>query len=332
MSNVEFSVVIPVRNGANYIRAALESVLSQSYPYFRILVLENGSTDETLEIIRGLASDRITIVPAIVSLSIEQNWGRIIEQPLSEYFTFMGHDDMLHPDFLAEMATLIAVEPGAALYQVQLEEIDAAGNPVRHPPQIAYRETADQYLSAVLEGREEVVGTGYVMRSDDYRQVGGIPAFPGLLYADVVLWYRLTNLSYKVCSPKTLASFRIHPQSMHLKANFLHYYRATLQYYDFLRTSTGLKDSPTATYNEIDKRLQNSYRSAVVQAILSPVEGRTRLQMTKQEVAKDGLFTLHDRAARMYEAIPPLPSWLRDIILLPVVWRRMLRRMLANRK
>lgn len=331
MSNVEFSVVIPVRNGANYIRAALESVLSQTYPHYNILVLENGSTDATLEIISGLGSDRITVVPAPVPLNIEQNWGRIVEQPLSEYFTFIGHDDLLHPDFLAEMAALIAAEPDASLYQTQLEEIDSTGKVVRHPPRVPYRETASEFLAAVMQDKEEVVGTGFVMRAADYRDVGGIPAFPGLLYADAVLWYQLAARGYKVCSPKTLASFRIHAQSMHVKSNFLNYYRATKLYYEFLRTGSHLKDTPAMAYAETDRRLQNSYRIAVAQALKSPEDGDSQLRLTRQQIAEDGLYTLHDPVAQFFEIFIHFPAWLRRLALLPIRLRRALRQSLANR-
>jgi len=184
MSNPEFTIVIPVRNGANYIGAAISSILSQSYPHFNILVLENGSTDKTVEIVSEFADDRISIVPSASPLNIEENWGRILHSDLAEYLTFLGHDDLLYPGFLAEMAALITSEPKASLYQVRFEYIDPLGNPLRHAAAMAYKETASQFLAAVMEGREECCGTGYVMRAADYRQVGGIPAYPGLLYAD----------------------------------------------------------------------------------------------------------------------------------------------------
>ncbi len=328
-----FSVIIPVRNGESYIAQAIESVLAQTYPKFNLMILENKSTDRTVEIIQSYVDPRIIIIPSASSLSIEENWGRIIEQSMNEYITFMGHDDLLHPDFLAEIVALITSEPKASLYQVQYEEIDSLGNLVHHPATVAYKETAGQFLAAymALKSREEVCGTGYVTRADDYRRVGGIPAFPGLLYADLVLWYRLTNLSYKVCSPKTLASYRIHPQGMHTIANFSNFYIATRQFYDFLCTTSELIDQPTVAYNYTNYLLKHSYRRAVVYAILSPDEGRAQLQMAKQHAAKDGLFTLHDRAARIYEVIIAMPHWLRHVTLLPIIWRRALRGFLANR-
>lgn len=330
MSNPEFTIVIPTYNGEAYIAQAIESVLNQTYPHFQIIVLEHESTDRTLEIIHSYNDPRIRLCSTTEHQTIETNWGRIFHLELAEYLTILGHDDILKPEFLQEIVTLITANPQASLYQVQLEEITPDGTSIRNFPKVAPHETADEFLHAALEDREDVVATGYVMRSEDYRRVGGIPPFPGLLYADAVLWYRIAKQSYKVCSPKILASFRIHPQSMHLKANFLRYYLATRQFYEFLLTEV-FKDNPKTAYAHADRLLQNSYRTAVGQALHSPDKGLPELQKTKRQIAEDGIFTLYDPVARIYEIFIAMPSWLRRIVLLPIAWRRILRRFLANR-
>jgi glycosyltransferase involved in cell wall biosynthesis len=331
MPDPKFTIVIPTHNGEAYIAQAVESVLNQTYPHFEIIVLEHESSDRTLEIVSSYSDLRVRLCSTNQPQTIETNWGRILDLDLSEYVTILGHDDVFDPEFLQEVATLIAEEPKASLYQVQLEEIDPSGNLIRRTPKIAYRETADQYLSAVMEDREEVFGTGFVTRSEDYRRVGGILPFPGLLYSDFVLWYRLTEIAYKVCSPKVLARYRVHPQSTHVKSNFSRFYQATLLYYDFLLTTGSLKDTPQIAYAEADKRLQNSYRTAVAEAILAPEKGLAELQITKQQIARGGSFTLHDRVARIYEAFITTPSWLRQLALLSLNIRRTLLRFLANR-
>ena len=71
-----FSIILPVHNGENYLASAIESVLAQSYPHFRLLILENASTDRTREIINTYRDARIEVLPTQQLLSIEQNWGR----------------------------------------------------------------------------------------------------------------------------------------------------------------------------------------------------------------------------------------------------------------
>jgi len=312
MSNPEFTIVIPVHNGANYIESALKSILAQSYPHFRILVLENASTDNTVEIVHRFHDPRITLIPSDALLPIEQNWGRIIHQSLSEYITFIGHDDLLYPDFLHEVNVLITTEPNASLYQVQFEEIDSDARPVRHPPVIPYKETPEQFLSAILNEQEEVCGTGYVTRAEDYRRTGGIPSFPALLYADVILWYRLTALSYKVCSPKILAGYRVHPQNTHRDINVARYYEAIKQYRDFLKTMDTLDTTTIDHY--INGLLQRIYWTAAARVARSG-NGLTLLRQTKQHIAQEGLFRLHDVRGRIYETIATLPPILKRMAL-----------------
>jgi glycosyltransferase involved in cell wall biosynthesis len=312
MSNPEFTIVIPVHNGANYLESAIKSVLAQSYPHFRILILENASTDNTVEIVRSFQSPQITLVPSEALLSIEQNWGRIIHQSLSGYITFMGHDDLLYPGFLQEANALITAEPTATLYQVQFEVIDPDAHPLRRPPLIPYRETAEQFLAAILKEQEEVCGTGYIMRAEDYRRVGGIPPFPGLLYADVILWYRLTALSCKVCSPKALVGYRVHPHSTHRDTNLLQYYAAIKHYRDFFSTVDNLDE--TIIHKYLNEFVQRLYRTAAA-GVARSGQGLSTLRQAKQHIAAENLFTLYDVRGKIYEAIATLPTTPRRMVL-----------------
>lgn len=327
MSNPEFTIVMPVHNGANYIESALQSVLAQSYPHFSILVLENASTDNTLEIIRGFESSRITVVPSDTFLPIEQNWGRILHQPMSEFCTLLGHDDLLYPGFLEEAAVLIAAEPDASLYQVQVEVIDAAGAVVRQPPAIPRQETAHEFITAVMNEHEEVCGTGYIMRSDDYKRVGGIPPFPGLLYADVQLWYRVTEISgKKVSSPKTLAAYRVHPESTHKHLNIAPYYQALKQYQGFLNTIDTLP--PNTVYAYMNMLVQRIYRNAAAGSARTPGTQPGDLAAAKRVIEQDGQFQLTDRTAKLYETIAALPGDLRWLALQLIDSGRAVRRII----
>jgi glycosyltransferase involved in cell wall biosynthesis len=235
--NLSFSVVIPVRNGSTYIKTAIESILNQSYPVHSLFILENYSTDNTLQCIQTFQDPRIHIVPSNQSLTIEANWDRIKALPLAEYMTFMGHDDILYPSFLEEIVSLIQQHPHARLFQTRQDFIDDQGNLLRRCQPVPFQETASEFIERVYLEREDVLGAGYVMRSNDYVKVGGIPTLPNLLYADVILWYRLTLLGYKVCSPLYLTGFRLHQQNTHRLSNLEVYYQACLQYLEFLETT-----------------------------------------------------------------------------------------------
>src|SRR5258708_17690386 len=113
----KYSIILPVRNGGEYVKECVKSILSQTYPHFNLLVLDNCSTDGTLEWILSLQDKRIIIYPSKAPLNIEQNWARIASVPKNEFMTCIGHDDILLPGYLEEMNSLIQKHPGASLYQ-----------------------------------------------------------------------------------------------------------------------------------------------------------------------------------------------------------------------
>ena len=76
-----FSVILPVRNGGNYIKVCVASILAQTYPEFNLVILENCSTDGTPEWLTTLTDPRISVIPAEKPLSIEDNWARILSEP-----------------------------------------------------------------------------------------------------------------------------------------------------------------------------------------------------------------------------------------------------------
>ena len=67
--------------------------------------------------------------------------------------------------------------------------------------------------AALCWGIRDSFGTGYAFRARDYRQVGGIPDLPSLLYSDHLLFVRLARLGHKAATAQTLCRYRLHPGS-----------------------------------------------------------------------------------------------------------------------
>jgi len=229
-----FSIVLPVKNGGAYVKDCIKSLLSQTYPSYDILVLDNNSTDGTLEWIRSIYDSRIRIVESKTSLSIEQNWARIKDYPRNEYMTVIGHDDLLDPGYLSEMVDLIGQYPNASLYQTHYRYIDSQDGFIRKSQPMDAKQYADGFLMGQILKSQDSTGTGYMMRTKDYDALGGIPyTYPNLIYADYELWVRLTLLSFKATSPRECFSYRIH-SSMSALTNGEAYQEAFGKYVLFL--------------------------------------------------------------------------------------------------
>ena len=77
--SVRFSVVIPVYNRARFLREAIDSVLSQTFTNFEVIAVDDGSTDESLEILKSYGS-RITVIQqANQGPEIARNAGRTLK-------------------------------------------------------------------------------------------------------------------------------------------------------------------------------------------------------------------------------------------------------------
>lgn len=210
---INFSIFLPVRNGWPYIEECVESILNQSYPHFELIVLDNASIDKTVEYLSSLSDPRIRIVYSERSLSIVESWARIKNQPKLAFMTMIGHDDLFDPNYLEVISQLIENNPDASLYQTGSRLINDKGKKIRSCHRVPTREDAAGYLKSRFLFERDVFGTGYVMRSVDYDQVGGIYGFERLFFADDALWLSLSKKSWKAADPVEAFSVRIHPRS-----------------------------------------------------------------------------------------------------------------------
>ena len=243
-NNPRFTIFIPVKNGRNYIAPCVESILAQTYKNFDLVILAGYSTDGTCAWLRTLeARDaRIKVIFSDRELGIEDNWGRIRTVPKNEFMTIVGYDDLLEPDFLEEINTLIQSEPEANLYLTHFKLIDSEGKLIRHCKPIPKYETAAEFLAARMAEIRDSFGTGYVMRSDHYDKLGGIPPYPDLLYADDTLWLGLMGNSFKATSHRVCCSYRLHAGSVSGKPDFAALFNGLKQYLNYLRELAKVND------------------------------------------------------------------------------------------
>ncbi len=231
---MKYSVILPVRNGGEYVKACINSILSQSLQDFNVLVLDNCSTDGTGEWLASLQHEKIIIIPAHKPLSIEENWGRIKDASKNEFITLIGHDDLLYPDFLENINHLIEQYPDASLYHTHFNFIDAAGKVIRKSKPMNSLLTSNDLLKGFLTQSVDSMGTGYVMRAKDYDAMGGIPVkYPNLLFADFELWFSLTQKGGMAVDANTSFAFRVHQSTTGTSQDYkLH--KALELYVDFL--------------------------------------------------------------------------------------------------
>ena len=228
----KFSIVLPVRNGGEYVKECVNSILSQTISDFNLEVLDNNSKDGTLQWLTSLNDNRIRIYPSDKSLAIEENWARIVTIQKNEFMSFIGHDDCLDKNYLERMDQLILKHPTASLYQLHFRYINNRGENIRSCKPMNEVLSASEFLAFFLSNMSEL-SIGQMMRSTDFDEVGGIPSYPNLLFADLELWVRLIQKSYRAVSFEECCSYRIHSSSTTNSSSTLKYYDAFAKMIDF---------------------------------------------------------------------------------------------------
>ena len=124
--NNKFSIVIPLYNKEESIKKTIESVLNQLYQDFEVLVVNDGSTDKSLQVVAAIIDDRIKIINKDNGgVSSARNIG--IKESQHSYVAFLDGDDFWETNYLKEMNMLINDYPeceflGANFYNIKNKE------------------------------------------------------------------------------------------------------------------------------------------------------------------------------------------------------------------
>jgi glycosyltransferase involved in cell wall biosynthesis len=110
----KISVILPVFNAQTYLRESIESILSQSFTNFELIIINDGSTDQSLNIIQSYTDERIKLInQANAGLPISLNRAIVIAK--GQYLARQDADDISLPSRLAEQAAYLDAHPTCAL-------------------------------------------------------------------------------------------------------------------------------------------------------------------------------------------------------------------------
>lgn len=205
------SVVIPAFNAARWIRHAINSVLVQTHPLRQVVVVDDGSTDRTADLL-GSFGDRVLVVRQNnQGVASARNAGAALTD--STHLAFLDADDVWEPDKIALQMARFAAEPELAMVQCGVVEVDADGHELSGL--VLKGRSGDIYRNLVMQ--EPVVcggGSGPVFARWVFDIVGGFdPRFS--TSADWHLWLRAARHGPVGLVDEPLLRYRIHDSNMH---------------------------------------------------------------------------------------------------------------------
>src|SRR5947209_962278 len=120
------SIGLPVYNGAQYLREAVESILDQTFMDFELVISDNGSSDDTELICRQYAEkdQRIRYYRYETNRGPGWNSHHVFELSRGEYFKWLAHDDRCAPQFLEKCVGALDANRSAVLCCSRLRLID----------------------------------------------------------------------------------------------------------------------------------------------------------------------------------------------------------------
>ena len=192
---MRFSVVIPLDNKAPYVIQALESVFSQTYRDFELVVVDDGSTDNSLSVTKEVLAtsgiDYQLIHQANAGVSTARNNG--VAASHGEYICFLDADDWWAPNYLERMNRLIKEYPDAGIYGVNYYIVKRKEQRVAlHIPSTGYINYCDCYRKLQMP----LTSISVAIPVEVFRSMGGFK--PHLKFGeDFDLWIRIA-LSKKV--------------------------------------------------------------------------------------------------------------------------------------
>jgi glycosyltransferase involved in cell wall biosynthesis len=126
------TIGLPVYNGEQFLAAAIDSFLGQSYGHFELIISDNASTDRTQELCRQYAAvdSRIRYFRNELNIGPRRNFNGLVAHARGDYFKWAAHDDVYAPDFLKKCVQALDNDGSAALSYTRVLLIDAEGAPL----------------------------------------------------------------------------------------------------------------------------------------------------------------------------------------------------------
>jgi glycosyltransferase involved in cell wall biosynthesis len=223
LTSPRISVILPVYNGRPFLQDAVASVLAQTLPPAELLVVDDGSTDGSLEALASLP-------PAPFPLRVlrQANAGQsaarnaAAREASGDYLAFLDQDDRWHPRHLEELVAPLEADPQAGWAYSDFDEMDLSGHLVTR----AFLETQGvshpkRSIYDCVAGDLMVLPSASVLRSTAFAAAGGFDeTLSG--YEDDDLFVRFFRLGFEhVFVPRPLLRFRVHATGSSASDRFL---------------------------------------------------------------------------------------------------------------
>jgi len=207
------SVIVPGYNHASFIKEALQSALDQDYPDLEVIVIDDCSSDNSVEIAQSINDKRIDVRKNAKNLGAYATQNRAMEVATGDYIAILNSDDVWRPGKLRKQIALLEKYPDAGLCYTLGSQIDAKGKSIDVDQHLHWPKTEKQDLLPFMLSSNRLLASSVVFRK------GAVEFDGSLKYSgDWVAWLQLVEKSPAVCVAESLVGWRQHPTNSYLRS------------------------------------------------------------------------------------------------------------------
>lgn len=203
------TVLMPVYNSENTLEDAITSVLSQAFDDFELLVVDDGSTDKTPEILARQDDPRIRVIRLDKNRGVCHARNRALQEARGCYIAHADSDDLMVPHRLERQVAYLDSHPDVALVGAWQKVFETEPEDNR----LETRPTKPEALRFAMVMKNMVFGSVACYRRELALRAGGF----GLgreVAEDYVLWSKFNRLGLIVNLPEPLVYYRLHPRGL----------------------------------------------------------------------------------------------------------------------
>ncbi|RYY91758.1 MAG: glycosyltransferase, partial [Chitinophagaceae bacterium] len=208
MQTPEITVLMPAYNAADYIADAIRSVLAQTFPHFELLIVDDGSTDNTAAIAAAFNDPRIRLLRQ-PNGGVAAALNRGLAEAQAPLVARFDADDLCHQQRLERQRALLQQDQRLVIAGSAVEYVDADKRPVFswQPPAYTHNE-----LLRVLPHSCPFIHSSVIFRREAVLAAGGYPE-GAHTFEDHLLWTRLLPAGKGLNSPEPLVQVRLNVSS-----------------------------------------------------------------------------------------------------------------------
>lgn len=207
MKNIQISVLMPVFNGEQYLGEAIASMLGQTFPDFELIIINDGSTDGTENIILSFEDPRIRYVKNEQNIKLIATLNRGLALCTGKYIARMDADDIALPHRLQTQFNFMEQNPAVGLCGSWIETLGAEQDRT-----VGFRTTHGEIFLEMLLSNHFNHPTAFIRREVLVRdQI----EYPNFLHAeDYAMWLSIASVSRIHILPEVLLRYRLHGNSV----------------------------------------------------------------------------------------------------------------------